>query len=60
MTRFALRFPLRSPLVASVIVGLNTAPQVESVAGMMDGIEPRPELVERALALWRQGFGEPA
>jgi len=60
MTRFALRFPLLSPLVASVIVGLNTPQQVEAVAGMMDGIEPRPELVERALALWRGGFGEPA
>jgi len=54
MTRFALRFPLCSPLVASVIVGLNTPQQVEAVAGMMDGIEPRPELIGRALALWRE------
>jgi len=60
MTRFALRFPLRSPLVASVIVGLNTAEQVEQVAAMMDGIAPRPELVERAFALWRDGLGPPA
>jgi aryl-alcohol dehydrogenase-like predicted oxidoreductase len=59
MTRFALRFPLSSPLVASAIVGLNTAQQVEQVAAMMDGVEPRPELVERALAIWRQHFGEP-
>lgn len=55
MTRFALRFPLCSPLVASIIVGLYTPQQVEAVTGMMDGIELRPELVERAMALWRDG-----
>ena len=60
MTRFALRFPLNSPLVASVIVGLNTAQQVKQVAAMMDGVEPRLELVERVLAFWREGSGEPA
>jgi aryl-alcohol dehydrogenase-like predicted oxidoreductase len=59
MTRFAMRFPLLSPVVASVIVGLNTPQQVEAVAGMMDGIVPRPELVEHALALWRADFDEP-
>lgn len=55
MTRFALRFPLCSSLVASVIVGLNTPKQVEAVAGMIDGIEPHPEQIERAMALWRDG-----
>jgi aryl-alcohol dehydrogenase-like predicted oxidoreductase len=57
-TRFAMRFPLFSRLCASVIVGLNTEAQVREVAAMMDGIEPRPDLVERAHDLWRNGFPE--
>jgi aryl-alcohol dehydrogenase-like predicted oxidoreductase len=52
MTRFALRFPLASPLVASVIVGLNTEAQVREVATMMDGAHPDPALVARATSLW--------
>ncbi len=51
MTRFALRFPLFSPLVASVIVGLNTEDQVRAAAACMDGIVPRSDLVSRAVAL---------
>lgn len=56
MTRFAMRFPLLSPLCASVIVGLNTEEQVHEVAGMVDGVAPSPELVDRAVALWQNDF----
>lgn len=52
MTGFALRFPLFAPHVASVIVGLNTEGQVQDAIRQMDGIEPRPDLVERAARLW--------
>lgn len=59
MTRFALRFPLFSPLVASVVVGLNTEAQVAEAVAMMDGVRPRPELVARALELWRRNPAAP-
>ncbi|MGF1627635.1 MAG: aldo/keto reductase [Alphaproteobacteria bacterium] len=51
MTSFALRFPLFSPVVASVVVGLNSEDQVRDAVARMDGISPRPDLVERARAL---------
>lgn len=56
MTRFALRFPLFSPIVASVIVGLNNEEQVSEAVAMMDNVEPRPDLVERAKRLSESGF----
>ena len=54
MTRFALRFPLFSPLCASVIVGLNTEQQVRSAVAAAEGVEPQPDLVERARHLWQE------
>jgi aryl-alcohol dehydrogenase-like predicted oxidoreductase len=57
MTRFALRFPLFSPVVASMITGLNTEQQVESAAHAVAGVAPRPDLVAKAEALWQSGFG---
>jgi len=57
MMRFALRFPLFSPTVASVITGLNTVTQVEEAVAALDNVDPRPDLVERARDLWRSGFG---
>lgn len=56
MTRFALRFPLWSKTVASVIAGLNTEAQVLQAVGYLDDVAPRPEMTERALRLWRSGF----
>lgn len=56
MTRFAMRFPLFSPVVASMITGLNTEAQVEAAVAAVEGVEPRPELVKRAQDLWRSGF----
>lgn len=57
MTAFALRFALASPLVASVIVGLNTPAQVEGVVAAVEGDLPDPSLVGRAYELWKSGFG---
>lgn len=56
MTRFALRFPLWSPTVASVIAGLNTEAQVTEAVGHLDGVRPEPELTARALDLWATSF----
>lgn len=53
MTRFALRFPLYAGLCSSIIVGLNDEQQVAEVAGAVDGVTPRPDLVQRAFELWR-------
>jgi len=57
MTAFALRFALASPLVASVIVGLNSPAQVEGVVAAIEGELPDPSLVDRAHDLWKAGFG---
>ena len=56
MTRFALRFPLFSPNVASLITGLNTEAQVENAVSALDGVTQRPDLVEKAQKLWQSGF----
>lgn len=60
MARFALRFPLFSPVVASMITGLNTEDQVQDAVAALDGVTPRPELFERAHRLWQSGFDESA
>ena len=60
MAHFALRFPLFSPVVASVITGLNTEAQVADAVAALDGVTPRPDLFERAHRLWRSGFAESA
>lgn len=56
MTRFALRFPLYSENIASVITGLNTEQQVLQAVGYLDGISPNPELTQKALNLWQSNF----
>jgi aryl-alcohol dehydrogenase-like predicted oxidoreductase len=53
-TRFALRFPLLSESVASVITGLNTEAQVRHAIDCLSGVTPRPDLTARALRLWQQ------
>jgi len=57
MTAFAIRFALASPLVASVIVGLNTPAQVEGIAAAVEGDLPSPRLVARVFELWKRNFG---
>ena len=53
MTRFALRFALAHPVVASLIVGLNSPEQVEGTVAAIESAAPDRALVERAHALWR-------
>jgi aryl-alcohol dehydrogenase-like predicted oxidoreductase len=56
MTRFAIRFALAAPVVASVVVGLNTPEQVDGILDAADGPFPSPDLVAKAQRLWRSGF----
>ena len=56
MTRFATRFSLAHPLVASIIVGLNSPAQVEGTIAALDGDLVNLELVERARKLWAEEF----
>lgn len=56
MTRFALCFPLYSPLVASMITGLNSEAQVNEAVAALDGVAPRPDLFRKAYDLWKSGF----
>ena len=57
MTGFAIRFALASPVVASVIVGLNSPTQAEGIAAVLDAPIPDPSVVTRAYDLWKAGFG---
>lgn len=57
MTGFALRFALASPLMASVIVGLNSPAQTEGVVRAVEEEFPDPSIVSRAFDLWKSGFG---
>jgi len=57
MTSFAIRFALAAPVVASVVVGLNTPAQVDGILAAADGPYPSMETVKKAQALWRSGFG---
>jgi aryl-alcohol dehydrogenase-like predicted oxidoreductase len=57
MTAFAVRFSLASPLVGSVIVGLNSPAQVAGIVAAVEGDLPNPSLVGRAYDLWKSGFG---
>lgn len=54
--RFSQRFPLYSPLVASMVTGLNTEAQVKDAVEALDGIKPRPELFQKAYDLWKADF----
>ena len=56
MTGFALRFTLAHPLVASVVVGLNTPEQTTGTLAAIEAEFPSPEVVARAQELWRSGF----
>ena len=53
-TAFAVKFALIHPLVTSLIVGLNTAAQVDEVVDAADGQYPDRDLWDKALDLFRQ------
>ena len=57
MTRFAIRFTLAAPIVASVVVGLNTVEQVDGILAAVEGDFPSMKTVKKAQGLWRSGFG---
>ena len=57
MTRFAIRFTLAAPPVASVVVGLNTPEQVDGIVAALAEDLPSMETVRKAQDLWRSGFG---
>jgi aryl-alcohol dehydrogenase-like predicted oxidoreductase len=57
MTRFAIRFALASPVVASVVVGLNKPEQVDGVLSALEGELPGLETIKKAQELWRSDFG---
>ncbi len=57
MSSFALRFALAAPLVASLIVGLNSPAQVEGVLAAVEGPALSPRIVTRAFELWQRNFG---
>ena len=59
MTGFAIRFALAAPVVASVVVGLNTPEQTDGVVAAAEADTPGMETVSRAQELWRSGFGLP-
>ena len=59
MTGFAIRFALAAPVVASVVVGLNTPEQTDGVVAAAEADTPGMETVRRAQELWRSGFGLP-
>ena len=56
MTGFALRFSLAHPIVASVVVGLNSPEQTEGVIAAVEEDFPSLDVVARAQELWRGGF----
>ena len=57
MTSFAVRFALAAPIVASVVVGLNTPEQVEGIVAAVEEDLPSPDIVGKARKLWESGFG---
>lgn len=57
MTAFALNFALASPVVASLIVGLNSPEQVAGTVRAVEDGSLSPRIVTRAYELWQRGFG---
>lgn len=57
MTRFAIRFALASPVVASVVVGMNRPEQVDGVVSALEDELPSLKTVKKAQELWRSDFG---
>ncbi|MBL6945371.1 MAG: aldo/keto reductase [Rhodospirillales bacterium] len=56
MTDFAIRFALATPVVGSVIVGLNSPEQAEGIIAATEKPLPSPRIVSRAFELWKAGF----
>ena len=57
MTGFAIRFALAHPVVASVIVGLNSPAQAEGIIAAAEQKLPSPRVVTKAFELWKSNFG---
>ncbi len=58
LVSFAIRFALAHPVVASVIVGINTPQQADGLLEAADGKYPPVEVVEQARELWRNELAE--
>ncbi|MBT3361135.1 MAG: hypothetical protein HN403_16055 [Rhodospirillales bacterium] len=56
MTGFAIRFALAAPIVASVIVGLNSPKQAEGIIAAAEKKLPSPRVVTKAFELWKSNF----
>jgi aryl-alcohol dehydrogenase-like predicted oxidoreductase len=56
LAEFALRFPLYSTNVSSMITGLNSEAQVMAAINTLDGVRPRPDIFNKAYDLWKSGF----
>ena len=56
-TQFAIRFALCHPIVASLIVSLNTPQQVDGVLDAADGDYPDRSVFDRALEVYRAQSG---
>ncbi len=52
-TVFAIKFALCHPIVTSLIVGLNSVEQVDSVLDAADDVYPEREVFEKALDIFR-------
>ena len=52
-TQFAIQFALIHPLVTSLIVGLNSVPQVDQVIEAADSDHPDRQVFDRALEIFR-------
>ncbi|MFT5089236.1 MAG: aryl-alcohol dehydrogenase-like predicted oxidoreductase [Candidatus Latescibacterota bacterium] len=50
-TAFAIKFALCHPIVTSLIVGLNSVEQVDSVLDAADGVYPKREVFDKALEI---------
>ena len=52
-TAFAIKFALCHPIVTSLIVGLNSVEQVDSVLDAADGVYPERQVFDKALEIFR-------
>lgn len=52
-TAFAIKFALCHPIVTSLIVGLNSVEQVDSVLDAADGVYPERQVFDKALEVFR-------
>ena len=53
-TAFSIRFALAHPIIASLVVGLNSIEQVDAVIDAAEGVETEPSLFQRALRVFQE------